>query len=357
MKSGLEGVVAAETVLCHVDGERGIILVRGVPLETLVTEHGYEGAAALLWEGFAGTGLTRSGVRTELGTARVRAFASLDGWLGAAIDRPLGDAVRLCLAALPADATPATVVGGLTVGIAALLRARTGARPVAPDPSLETAADLLRMIRGERADERFTRALATYMTTMIEHGLSASTFTARVVASSHASLASAIVGAYCAFSGPLHGGAPGPVLDMLDAIEASGDVDGWLEKTLASGGRLMGFGHRIFRVRDPRADALRAALNTLGPDAGRLAFADEVERRAVVALRRFKPGRPLEPNVEMNAALLLEAVGLSRDAVTPVFALARTPGWLAHAMEQRATGRLIRPTATYIGPRPADGTT
>ncbi len=351
MQHGLEGVIAAETVLSHVDGERGRVWVRGHALEDLVDHHGYEGAVALLWEGFAGTGLTHAGILARLGAERQQMFGLLDRWLDVAVKRPLIEGVRLCLAALPDDSTPPAIVAGLSVGLAALLRARCGAPPVAPDPALDTAADLLRMSRGAPVEERFARALEAYFTTLIENGLSSSTFTARVVASTRASLASAVVGAYCAFTGPLHGGAPGPVLDMLDEIAASGDIDGWLERTLSAGGRLMGFGHRVFRVRDPRADVLRAALIRLGPDVGRLAFADEVERRALTALRRLKPGRSLEPNVELNAALLLHAVGVPRAAFTPVFALARIPGWLAHAMEQQQTGRLIRPDATYIGPR------
>jgi citrate synthase len=348
--SGLEGVVAAETVLSVTDGERGLIVVRGHRLEDLVEKLGYEGSIALLWEGFTGSGLTLAGVLDELGTARTTMFDRLDDWLDTAVRRPIVEGMRVCLAALPDGSTPAMIVGGMAVGLAALLRAREGGSPVPPDPSLDIATDLLRMWHGAPVEERFARALESYLTTLIEHGLSSSTFTARVVASTRASLASAIVGAYAAFTGPLHGGAPGPVLDMLDDMAASGDIDRWLDTKLAAGERLIGFGHRVFRVRDPRADALRAALTRLGPNAGRVAFADEVERRALAALRRFKPGRTLEPNVEMNAALLLDAIGLPREAFTPVFALARAPGWLAHAMEQQRTGRLIRPTASYIGP-------
>ncbi len=161
-----------------------------------------------------------------------------------------------------------------------------------------------------------------------------------------------MLGGYCALTGPLHGGAPGPVLDMLDAIGTEANIDPWLEQTLARGERLMGFGHRVWRGRDPRADALKSALQRLGPDAGRIAFAEEVERRALAALHRRKPDRTLETNVEFYTALLLEAVGLPRAAFTPVFALARSAGWLAHALEQQKTGRLIRPAATYIGPKP-----
>jgi citrate synthase len=209
------------------------------------------------------------------------------------------------------------------------------------------------MIDGAAAEERFVTALDSYLTTVIDNGLGTSTFAARVIISTRASLACAAVGAYGAFTGPLHGGAPGLALDMLDEIALSGDIDQWLDRTLAAGGRLMGFGHRVFRVRDPRADLLRAALQRLDPASKRLAFAEEVERRALAALQRRKPGRRLEANIEMDAALLLDAIGLPRQAFTPVFAVARAPAWIAHALEQQRTGRMLRPASAYVGPAPA----
>jgi citrate synthase len=352
MNSGLEGVIAAETVLTHVDGARGIWWLRGHGLAEVIAEHGYEGATALLWQGFAGEGLDRARIRSAFGAGRVAAFARLPLWLDAARRRPLAEAVRLALAAIPDESAPAEIAAALPVGVAALLRSRAGEPPVAPDPGLTTAADFLRMLRGERPAPASAAALDAYLTTVIDNGLAASTFAARVIASTRASLAAAVLGGYCALTGPLHGGAPGPVLDMLDEIGDAAGIDAWLERKLAEGERLMGFGHRVWRGRDPRADALKAALERLGPDQGRIGFAETVERRALAALRRKKPGRPIETNVEFYTALLLEAVGLPRDAFTPVFALARSAGWLAHALEQQKTGRLIRPAAAYIGPQP-----
>jgi citrate synthase len=217
----------------------------------------------------------------------------------------------------------------------------------------------LRMVHGHAVDPAMAEALDTYWTALIDNGLNTSAFTARVIASSRASLACAALGAYCAFTGPLHGGAPGPTLDMLDEAEASGDVAAWAERKLRAGERLMGFGHRVFKGGDPRAlilrDALRRLGDRLGPAAGRLAFAAEVERNVADAFARAKPGRPtLQPNVEINAALLLDAVGLPRDAFMPVFAIARCAGWLAHAMEQQREGRLVRPSSAYVGPRPKE---
>jgi citrate synthase len=354
VSNGLEGVVAAQTVLSHADGESGSVWVRGHTISDLVANHGYDGAIALLWDGFAGHNLTRAAIVAELGAARARAFSGLGEWLPAAVRRPPIEAVRRCLAALPDDSTPAAIAAALPVGIAALLRTRAGHAPLPPDPSLPSAADFLRMVEGAPVEARFAAALDTYWTTVIDNGLSASTFAARVIISTSASLAAAVEGAYGAFTGWRHGGAPGLALDMLDEIAASGDVDGWLDRTLASGGRLMGFGHRVFRLRDPRADMLRQALQRLDPGSKRLAFAQDVERRAVAALQRLKPGRRLEANIEMDAALLLDAIGLPRAAFTPVFAIARAPAWIAHALEQQRTGRMLRPASTYIGPRPAE---
>jgi citrate synthase len=352
MDPGLADVIAAETVLSHADGERGAIWVRGRSLEQLVAGDGYEGAIATLWEGFAGEGLTTAGVRTDLAAGRQRAFERLDAWCATAATRPLGEGLRVALAALPDDATPTAIAAAFPVAIAALMRRRRGQAPVAPDPALTTAADLLRMIADAPTSPAAVRALDTYFITVIDNGLSASSFAARIIASTRASLTAAVVGAYAAFTGPLHGGAPALVLDMLDEIAASRDIDAWIDGKLDAGERLMGFGHRLFRVRDPRADILRAALFGLGPDAGRVAFAAEVERRMLAALARRKPGRTLQTNIELNAALLLEAVGLPREAFTPVFALARSPGWIAHALEQRKTGRMIRPRSRYVGAEP-----
>jgi citrate synthase len=353
MDSGLADVIAAETVLSHSDGERGLIWVRGRRLKDLVAGGGYEGAVATLWEDFVGPGLTAASIRAALAAARQHAFENLEAWYDAAAAAPsLSESLRVALAALPDDSTPAAIVAAFPVAIAALLRRRRGEPPVAPDPALAIAADLLRMINGAPATPEAARALDIYLIAVIDNGLSASSFAARIVASTRASLASAVLGAYAAFTGPVHGGAPGLVLDMLDDIAASRDIDAWIERKLDAGERLMGFGHRVFRVRDPRADILRAALGALGPDAGRLAFAAEVERRALAALARRKPGRMLQTNVELNAALLLDAVGLPREAFTPVFALARSAGWIAHALEQRKTGRMIRPRSRYVGAQP-----
>jgi citrate synthase len=238
------------------------------------------------------------------------------------------------------------------VFLAALLRRELGQKPLAPDPALDTAADLLRMMQGAPAPEAHVHALDTYLATIADHGFNASTFTARVIASTRAGLISAVVGGLCALKGPLHGGAPGPVLDMLDEIGTVENIVPWLETAIRRGDRLMGFGHRIYKVRDPRADVLKAVAKTLGPTSGRLAFAGEVERQVLATLRRLKPGRRLDTNVEFYTALVLEAIGIRRQAFTPLFAVGRAVGWCAHVFEQERGGRIIRPLSTYVGPLP-----
>src|SRR5581483_2387610 len=244
--------------------------------------------------------------------ARVMTFSSLDAWLHLAHGRSLFEALRLALACQPDNATAVELMGAMTVIVASLLRAGKDLPLIAPDRGLSTAADLLRMWHGAPADPTMVAALDTYFTVMAESGLSGSSFTARIVASTRASLTDAVLGAWCAFSGPIHGGAPGPTLDMLDEAQAAADLDAWLEAKLRSGERLMGFGHRVFRGNDPRAEAMRQALSRMGPLAGRLEFASGVEARVEAVIERLKPGRVLPPNVEIMAALLLDAVGFPR---------------------------------------------
>ncbi len=350
MSGGLEGVVVADTVLSLLDPPNGKLWVRGVALPELVARHGYEGTVALLWDGFAGEGLTRTNMQGTLGAARQEAFTRLDTWLPAASSLTLEAGVRLCLALLPDDSTPADIAATLAVGVPALLRAAAGRAPLSPDPSLPVATDLLRTLHGTMPAPAAAQALDTYFTVMADSGLSASSFTARVVASTHASVASSVLGAWCAFTGPIHGGAPGPTLDLLDALAATKDMDVWIERKLRAGERLMGFGHRVYRGNDPRAAAMRVALQRMGPAAGRLAFAALVEARVAAVLERVKPGLRLPANVEIMAALLLDAIGIQRDAFTAVFAVGRCASWIAHALEQQRTGRMFRPESRYVGP-------
>lgn len=350
MQPGLEGVVVAETVLSHAEPERGMLWVRGRPIPDLV-ELGYEGTVALLWEGFVGADLTRAGMQQVLGAARVRAAEQTNAWLAIVGGRPLDEAIRIRFALLPDDIESAAFPATLAVSIPALLRAHAGAPAIAPDATAPLAADVLRMLHGAPPDAAKAKALDIYLAVMAESGMGPATFTARTVASTRASLTSAVLAAWCSFTGPLHGGAPGPTLDMLDAAAAAGDLDAWIEQKLKAGERIAGFGHRVFRGNDPRAAALRATLQQLGSSAGRLQFAAHLEERLNAVLARVKPGRRLPANVEIMAALLLDAVGIPRDAFTAIFAIARSASWIAHALEQQKTGRMIRPASHYVGPK------
>ena len=214
------------------------------------------------------------------------------------------------------------------------------------------AADFLHMMRGEDAPAAHVRALETYLVTVADHGLNASTFTARVIASTRAGLLSSVVGALSALKGPLHGGAPGPVLDMLDAIGGFDEIRPWLREALARDERLMGFGHRVYRVRDPRADVLKATASALRVGSNRIRFAEAVEAEAIALLARHRPGRRLDTNVEFYTALVLETLGIPRDSFTNVFAMGRVAGWTAHVLEQERIDRLIRPQSRYVGPEP-----
>jgi len=352
--SGLEGVVAAETVLSEVDGEAGRLILRGHRLEDIAGVHSLEWLIGELWHGFVPRDLRETALKRDLGAARVAAFVAITPFLPAAARLAPIEALRLLAATVPdgADDLPLRLTATVAVGLASVLRHRHGAVLIPPDPTLGHAADFLRMLRGTTPSSKETAALETYLLTATEHGLNASTFTTRVVASTQAGLASAITAALCALKGPLHGGAPGPVIDMLDAIGAPENADAWLDAAVLRGERLMGFGHRVYRVTDPRSDVVKRAVESLGRNMGRLHYAEHIERAALAVLLRRKPARSLQTNLEFYTALLLEALDVPRDAFTGVFALARVAGWIAHAHEQWSVDRLIRPQSRYVGPIP-----
>lgn len=356
MTLGLDNVIAAETILSHVDGDEGRLILRGFNLEELAGRVSYEAAVATLWVGFVPGGGSEWEVRQALARARVRAFALFAPLASELPALTPVEGMRFLLSALPdgAEDQGFLAVGAAGVSAAMAIRGAEGLDLIAPDPAANHAADLLQMIHGAPAGAREAAALDTYLVTIIDHGLNASTFAARVVASTQAGLFSALVAGLCALKGPLHGGAPGPVLDMLDAIGSPEAAETWLEEAIMRGERLMGFGHRIYRVRDPRADVLKAAVGRLRGGDNRIAFAETVEATALRVLARHRPGRRLDTNVEFYTALLLEALGIPRSGFTPLFAAGRSAGWVAHALEQMATGRIIRPQSRYVGSWPAE---
>jgi citrate synthase len=254
-------------------------------------------------------------------------------------ESPEGDA-RTLVAAFPA------IVGGYW-------RLRNGQKPLEPREDLSHAEHCLNQIFGGEIGREHSRGLETYLNTVCDHGLNASTFAARVIVSTGSDVVSAVTGAVGALKGPLHGGAPGPALDMVFEIRTLDRAEDVILKRLANGERLMGFGHRVYRVRDPRADVLGAAAeNFYAAEGDReiYALAREVEKIALRILAERKPGRRLNTNVEFYTALLLHGLGIPNELFTPIFAVARVLGWTAHCLEQLRDGRLIRPEAEYTGP-------
>jgi citrate synthase len=352
---GLDGVPAAETALSHVDGLKGELIIAGQRVADLARETGFEGVTARLWALAGETPISEAEVRAKLGEGRVRVFRKLPQLLAATDTLSVVDGFRAAVAALQAEpglAAEASIVGALPVIAAALVRRAKGEMPLAADATLSHAADALRMLHGVTPSQEETTALDSYLVTVSDHGMNASTFTARVVASTHADMFAAVTAGYCALTGPLHGGAPEPVLEMLDAIGTRERIRPWIDATLERGDRVMGFGHRIYRVRDPRADVLKATIEKLATNKTNLPFAAEVEAYAREALRAKNPERALDTNVEFFTAILLDALRIPRQAFTPVFAIARSAGWTAHAIEQHRRGRLLRPTSVYIGAVP-----
>jgi citrate synthase len=354
--AGLSGVVAATTRLSHVDGEGGELIIGGYRVGELAPRATFEEATWLLWHGDLPSAPQLEAFRASLAAERAlpdATLALLEGCAAAAID-PM-DALRIAAdtISLRSDAPHAIVARCPTI-VAAFARLRRRLDPVPPRTDLGHAANYLYMLAGEPPDAERTRALETYLNTAIDHGLNASTFTCRVITSTGSDLVSAVVGAIGALKGPLHGGAPGPALDMVFEIGDPARAESVLRRKLEAGERLMGFGHRVYRVRDPRADVLAAAAERMYSRSGDQQFyalARHVEAEALRLLEEYKPGRRLQTNVEFYTALLLHGLGFEVPLFTPTFAIARVSGWIAHALEQRRTNRIIRPQSEYVGPR------
>ncbi|WP_224972112.1 citrate synthase/methylcitrate synthase [Acinetobacter oleivorans] len=358
MSIGLDNVVAAETKLSHVDGERGRLIIGGKLLDDLAFSQDYETVLSLLFQGQFNREFTPAEVNTLLSEARQDVFLELSQFDQYLINLTSIDALRSLISRFSDENNEATafkLIAALGVFTSALIRKRQGKALIKPQPGLNHATDILQMAGLDYSDIH-RRALNTYLVTIIDHGLNASTFASRVIASTKSGLVSSVIAAISALKGPLHGGAPGPVLDMLDDIDNPENAKVWLQNALSRNERLMGFGHRVYKVRDPRADALKRAISTLQDSASisghRLALAAIVEELALQALKEKKPDHPLHTNVEFYTALLLEALGFDREDFTSIFAVGRVGGWIAHAREQIINGRLIRPKSHYIGVLP-----
>ena len=353
-------MVAAETRLSSVNGEAGELTISGLPVEKLASQASFEETVYLLWHDALPDAGQLTTFREELAGWKALPGATLDLLRAAAAEKaPAMDALRMAAGTISLGvsddsyAEALALVARLPTIAAAYWRLLNGEEPVAPDPKLGNAANYLYMLTGEKPGAESVRALETYLNTASDHGMNASTFAARVIVSTRSDVVSAIVGAIGALKGPLHGGAPGPALDVVFEIGESSRAEPILREKLERGVRLMGFGHRIYRVRDPRADVLAAAAERLyatDGDRDLYELALEVEKTALRLLAEYKPDRNLQTNVEFYTALLLHGLGLPAQLFTPTFAVARVAGWTAHCFEQQALDRIIRPQSAYVGP-------
>jgi citrate synthase len=348
---GLQGVLAGETDLSLVDGANGRLLYRGYPIGDLVREGTFAKVAELLWTG-------------DWPAQAHLACAPLDDRMVAGLrdlppDAHPMDALRTAVSAWGAGLRttwPPTVEQARAVtalapsALAAFGRLRQGLEPIEPDPALDTATGFLYQLDGRVPDEASGRALDAYFIVAAEHGFNASTFAARVITSTRSDIASAVVGAIGALKGPLHGGAPSEVVSQLHEIGSPERAEEWISGAFDRGERLMGFGHRVYRAYDPRAAALREVALQMGSIADWLSLAVAVEDIALRMLEERYPDRPLKTNVEYYTAAVLQGVGLPPDLFPATFAMARTAGWTAHALEQAAADKLIRPDVRYTGP-------
>ena len=348
-KPGLEGVVAFETEIAEPDREGGALRYRGVDIEDLVGSYPFERVWGLLvderfepglptspsFEAFGLTGDTPADLQSV--TARLGAEWDLGQLIDISDDQAREDLRRLSAAFFSVAAQSARLADGNTDTV---------------DPELvatgQTTAERFLLEWRGAADPAHVQALDTYWICTAEHGLNASTFVARIVASTGADCAAALASAVGALSGPLHGGAPARVLPMLDAAAASGDPASYVNGLIERGERLMGFGHRVYRAEDPRARLLKGTAKELG--AARYDVADRLEAAALDALRRKSPDRPLETNVEFWSAVVLDAADVPPRLAPAMFACSRTAGWSAHILEQKRLNRLVRPAAKYVGP-------
>jgi citrate synthase len=367
---GLEGVIAAQTAISSVDGEKGKLVIRGFDVEDLAPHATFEDVVFLLWHDVLPDAEALKRFGAELAVHRDLERHTLQ-LLKAAAARGVDpmDALRMGCASLTRHVASVRVdlrrdtearqealrlVAAFPVIVATYHRLSRGLEPIPPRKDLNHTANFLYMLHGREAPSAFVRALDTYWNTVSEHGLNASTFTARVIVSTGSDVVSGVTGAVGALKGPYHGGAPGPALDLVFEIGSAEYAERVLRQKLDRGERLMGFGHRVYRRRDPRADVLGAAAEQLferGGDRQVYELARAVEACALRLLAEYKRTRPLHTNVEFYTALLLHGIEFPTSLFTPAFAAARVAGWTAHCLEQIASNRLFRPQSTYIGAR------
>lgn len=364
---GLEGVVAAATHIAEVDGERGKLTLRGYDVSELSGRVTFEEVAYLLWHGKLPNKSEYDALAAEMSGARDLPQPALEALK---ILAPVADGMHILrmgasmlsvedkdvdnLELASCQRRAARLQAQMPAIVAHTWRLKNGLEIVHPKPEHGLAQGFLYMLEGKEPDPARVAGLNAYLVAVSEHGLNASTFTGRVVMSTNSDMVSALTAAICALKGPRHGGVPGPVLKMMDEIGTPENADAFIRNELTSGRRIMGFGHRIYKVRDPRAALLTDAAEKMAQltgDRRLLNLTKAVEETTVRVLSEVKPGRDLYANVELYAALILHAVGVPSEIFTPIFAIGRTSGWTAHMIEQLEETKIIRPESVYVGPR------
>ncbi|MDR3709179.1 MAG: citrate/2-methylcitrate synthase [Capsulimonadaceae bacterium] len=364
---GLEGVTAAATEIAEVDGSRGKLTLRGYDVSELSGRITFEEVAFLLWNGKLPNAAELKALQEEISRARALPGPVIDALRVLAPHATGMHALRMGAAMLSIGDQDVDVLdiessrrraARLQAQIAAIVahsyRLGLGKEIIEPKPEHSLAGGFLYMLEGVEPDQARIDGLNAYLVAVSEHGLNASTFAGRVTIATDSDMVSALTTAIGTLKGPKHGGVPGPVLKMLKAIGSLENTENYIRMEMASGRRIMGFGHRVYKVRDPRAELLSDAADKMAAltgDRSLLELTHAVEETTVRILGELKPGRDLYANVELYAALILHAVGVPSELFTPVFAIGRTAGWTAHMIEQIADNRLIRPNSVYVGPR------
>ena len=354
---GLEGVVIDSSEICHIDGSAGRLIYRGYDIHDLASLVSFEEVAYLLWNGDLPNKeqlkqLTQHLVQERAIPANVKTALRNLPTTSNMLD-VLRTAISILGAEIPLkkpDLTDAiTIAAKIPTINAAFDRIRLGQEPIDPREDLNHAANYLYMLTGREPDPTKADALNKYLILLADHGMNSSTFTARIVASTWSDSYSAVTAAICALKGPLHGGAPAPVLKMLQDISQPERAEEWLRNEIKAGRRLMGFGHRIYRTTDPRAEILREIAERTAPRS-LVELAKAVEDAGIRILQEFRRERRLYTNVEFYSAVVMHSVGLPPDLFTATFAASRSVGWMANVLEQVANNRLIRPETQYTGP-------
>lgn len=354
---GLQNIIVGTTNMSLVEGEKGQLVYRGYAIDQLAGHASFEEVAYLLWYGNQPTAAETKKLRMQMAAHRELPESAINVLRALSRDAEPMDALRTGVSAI-GTATPGVNIDldhalALTAQTATVIatfdRLRKGLDVIAPRADLDHGSNYLYMVTGKEPTDQESRMINAYLVLLADHGMNASTFTARVITSTGSDLYSAVTGALGALKGPLHGGAPSKVLDMLDAVGTPENAETWIRGALARKERLMGFGHRVYKTTDPRAEILREIART-NSDPTLFKLAQTVEDKGLEILHESKPDQRLYTNVEFYSAAVLNAVGLPRDLFTPTFAASRTAGWTAHILEQAADNRLIRPDVDYTGP-------